>query len=85
MKIKCCKACNFGGHKCQDAFVARLYDDGCKGLFVVCDEMDWLHMGAEVGKTVVDVFVLLISNMVTSIILGANQRILKKVKSLRKL
>ena len=56
MKIECCTACNFGGHKCQDAVVARLYDNSSKGLFVVCDGMGGLHMGAEVSKTVVDVF-----------------------------
>ena len=56
MKIECCTACNFGGHKCQDALVAKLYNNSSKGLFVVCDGLGALHMGAEASKTVVDVF-----------------------------
>ena len=56
MKIEFCTACNFGGHKCQDAIVTRLYDNNSNGLFVVCDGMGGLHMGAEASKTVVDVF-----------------------------
>lgn len=56
MKIECCTACNFGGHKCQDSIVTRCYDNDSKGLFVVCDGMGGLRMGAEASKTVVDVF-----------------------------
>lgn len=56
MKIRCCSACNFGGHKMQDAILSKLYDDNTIGLFVVCDGMSGLYMGREASKTVVDVF-----------------------------
>lgn len=56
MKIQICTALNFFSRKCQDALVAKLYDDGSKGLFIVCDGMDGRNKGNKVSQTVVDVF-----------------------------
>lgn len=57
MKLKCCSACNFGPkRRNEDAIGVRLFEDGDKSLFIVCDGMSGLHSGDVASQTVVDVF-----------------------------